>query len=244
MGDGGLAVGACLALLRPAGWRLPPLFLGPDAREVECRAALPGLDFTRPDDPEAEVAALLAEGLVVGRCAGRMEYGPRALGNRSVLAAADRGVRDALNRRLGRSEFMPFAPVTLEERAEERLAGLSRARDCARHMTLAFRALPPLAAEAPGAIHADGTARCQVATREEHPGLHRILEEYARRTGRRTLVNTSFNRHEEPIVCTPAEAVATFRQGGLDALQLGPFLALARPRREGGARADAASLRA
>jgi carbamoyltransferase len=227
MGDGGLAVGAGLAVLRPEGWALPPLFLGPAVDDARCRAALAGVPCERPEDPEAEVARLLARGLVVGRCVGRMEYGPRALGHRSVLAEArDPRVRDVLNRRLGRTEFMPFAPVTLERGAAERLDGLARARDCARHMTLAFRALPALVAEAPGAIHLDGTARCQVATPAEHPGLHRILEEYARRTGRATLVNTSFNRHEEPIVCTAEEAVATFRRGGLDALQLGPYLAL------------------
>jgi len=237
MGDGGLAVGAVLAHLRPPGWALPPIFLGPDAPKALCRAALDGLAFTEPGDPETEVAALLAQGKVVGRCVGRMEFGPRALGNRSVLAEArDPHVKDILNRRLGRSEFMPFAPVTLAEGAAERIEDLARARDCARHMTLAFRTKAPLVAEAPGAVHTDGTARCQVATREEHAGLHRILEAYARRTGLRTLVNTSFNRHEEPIVCTPSEAVDTFRRGGLDALQLGPFLALA----PAGVRRDAA----
>jgi len=73
----------------------------------------------------------------------------------------------------------------------------------------------------------DGTARCQVATREEHPGLHAILQAYAAITGRSTLINTSFNRHGEPIVCTPRDAVRTFRESGIDALLLGPFLAVA-----------------
>jgi carbamoyltransferase len=226
MGDGGLAVGAALAHLAPEGFRLPPPFLGPGFPDAECAAALGDLPFTRPADPEGEAARLLAQGAVVARFEGRMEYGPRALGNRSVLAEArDPSVRLVLNRCLGRTEFMPFAPVVLEEGAEERISDLPRARECARHMTLAFRAKRALLEEAPGAVHVDGTARCQVATRDEHPGLHRTLEKYAAITGRRVLVNTSFNRHGEPIVCTPLDAVRTFRESGIDALLLGPFLA-------------------
>jgi carbamoyltransferase len=242
MGDGGCGTGLALAMSWPGGVREPlrDVYLGPSYGEAEIRKELErhGLPFTRPGNLVGEVARRICDGEVIARYAGRMEYGPRALGNRSILyQAKDPAVNQWLNQRLGRTEFMPFAPVTLAEGAGERLADLPRARGCARFMTLAFRALPPLLAEAPGAIHADGTARCQVATRDEHPGLHRILSEYARLTGRRTLVNTSFNRHEEPIVCTPLEAADTFRSGGLDALQLGPFLALA----PAAARRDAAA---
>jgi carbamoyltransferase len=227
MGDGGLAVGGVLAHLAPDGFRMPALFLGPDCGERSCEQALQaaGLRFQRPPCPEEVLAELLAGGKVVARCAGRMEYGPRALGNRSVLSeAVDRDVRTALNHRLGRTEFMPFAPVTLGGRAEERYLGIERSRDSARHMTAAFRARPRLLEEAPGAVHVDGTARCQVTSPTETPELHRLLAEYERRTGRATLINTSFNRHESPIVCTADDAVRTFRQGGIDALQLGPFV--------------------
>jgi carbamoyltransferase len=230
MGDGGLAVGAVLAAQAPAGFTLPPLFLGPDVAERECEQALraAGLPFERPPSAEERLAELLARGKVVARCAGRMEYGPRALGNRSVLSeATDPDVRSELNRRLDRTEFMPFAPVTLGGRADERYDGLGRAPDCARHMTAAFRVRPALVAEAPGAVHVDGTARCQVTSEAETPDLHRLLAAYERRTGRASLINTSFNRHESPIVCTADDAVRTFRHGGLDAMQLGPFLALA-----------------
>jgi len=227
MGDGGLAVGAVLAHRKPSGWTLPPLFLGPAYSEAECAAALGALPFTRPADPAAELARLIAGGHVVGRFDGGMEYGPRALGNRSILCEArDPDVRSELNRRLNRTEFMPFAPVLLDEGADERIEHRARAPESVRHMTCAFRSRKLLRDEAPGAVHLDGTVRAQVAG-EDAPGLRAVLRQYARLTGRRTLINTSFNRHEEPIVCAPEDAVRTFREGGLDALLLGPFLALA-----------------
>jgi carbamoyltransferase len=181
----------------------------------------------RPIDLAGEIAELLAEGRVIAHFDGRMEFGPRALGHRSVLAQAIRpDVREDLNRRLHRTEFMPFAPVLLDDGASERVDGLARAPQAGRHMTVAFRARARLREEAPGAVHVDGTARCQIATRSEHPRLWAVLDRYRRATGRSTLINTSFNRHEEPIVCSPQDAVRTFREGGLDALALGPYLAL------------------
>lgn len=226
MGDGGLAVGSALAVLRPEGFRMPRLYLGPEYEADSLAAALAGVPHFRPERPAEEVARLLAEGRVVARFTGRMEYGPRALGHRSVLAPADPGITAELNRRLNRSEFMPFAPAVLSDGAHQRLADLGRAPDCARHMTAAFRAKPALLREAPGAVHVDGTARAQVVRRSDEPELHAILAAYARRTGRRAVINTSFNRHEEPIVCRPEEAVRTFGDGGIDALLLGPFLAV------------------
>jgi len=225
MGDGGLAVGAALARLRPEAWTLPPLFLGTDCPEAACARALRGRPHERPEDPAAALADVLARGGVVARCAGRMEYGPRALGNRSVFAEArDPGIRAELNRRLDRTEFMPFAPMTLREGASARLAGLDRAPESGRHMTCAFRAREALSREAPGAVHVDGTARCQVVTPEEHPEVDALLRAYAARTGRATLINTSFNRHEEPLVRAPEDALKTFDETDLDALLLGPFL--------------------
>lgn len=226
MGDGGLAVGSALAVLRPEGFRMPRLYLGPEFATGETEAALAGVPHSCPERPAEEVARLLAMGRVVARLSGRMEYGPRALGHRSVLAPADAGITDELNRRLNRTEFMPFAPAVLSDGGHQRLADLGRAPDCARHMTAAFRAKPALIREAPGAVHVDGTARAQVVRRSDEPELHAILAAYARRTGRRAVINTSFNRHEEPIVCRPDEAVRTFREGGIDALLLGPFLAV------------------
>jgi carbamoyltransferase len=93
-------------------------------------------------------------------------------------------------------------------------------------MTVALPAREGFRRLCPGAVHVDGTARPQAVSRDEDPELHRLLAAHAERTGRPAVVNTSFNRHEEPIVCPAEEAVATFRRGGLDALQLGPYLAL------------------
>ena len=231
MGDGGTGVGATLAVLLARGeaasreWET--CFLGRDYAEDELAAALrqAGLDAARPADWPAEVAALLAGGKVVARFGGAMEYGPRALGNRSVLCAAtDPAVNDRLNERLGRTEFMPFAPATLAEHAAERYRLVDRLELTARFMTVTVPCTDLFRRESPAAVHVDGTARPQLVRREDNPGLHAILEAYRLRTGIPTLINTPFNMHEEPIVCTPEDAIRAFREGRLDALSMGPFL--------------------
>ena len=231
MGDGGTGVGATLAVLLARGeaasreWET--CFLGRDYAEDEMAAALrqAGLEAARPADWPAEVAALLAGGKVVARFGGAMEYGPRALGNRSVLCAAtDPAVNDRLNERLGRTEFMPFAPATLGEHAAERYRLVDRLELTARFMTVTVPCTGLFRRESPAAVHVDGTARPQLVRREDNPDLHAILEAYRLRTGIPTLINTSFNMHEEPIVCTPEDAIRAFRQGRLDALSMGPFL--------------------
>ena len=166
---------------------------------------------------------MLAEGAVVARFDGALEYGPRALGNRSILARPDDpSVNDWLNARLQRSEYMPFAPVTLAGEAAALYEQLDGAATCVPFMTIA---LPTRAGQEHAAVvHVDGTARPQVLAPETNPGLHAILSAFHRRTGIPSLVNTSFNRHGEPIVCTPQEAIDTFVGAGLDALILGPLL--------------------
>jgi carbamoyltransferase len=127
---------------------------------------------------------------------------------------------DWMNRRLRRTEFMPFAPVALAEDADDWYERLDGARDPARFMTMAFPCTPAMRRLCPGVVHADGTARPQLVRREENPEICDIVREYRRLTGLPALVNTSFNLHEEPIVCTPADAVATFREAGLDFLSI------------------------
>ena len=234
MGDGGTGVGATLALLfergRTASREWETCFLGQDYGDGELEAALraAGLDAERPPDWPDAVARLLAGGKVVARFGGAMEYGPRALGNRSVLCAAtDPAINDWLNARLGRTEFMPFAPATLAGCADGRYLHVDRLGLTARFMTATVPCTDLLRRESPAAVHVDGTARPQLVRREDNPDLHAILEAYRRRTGIPTLINTSFNMHEEPIVCTPEDAIRAFRQGRLDALSMGPFLALA-----------------
>jgi carbamoyltransferase len=238
MGDGGLAAGAALdAFFRARTGeyepvRLDHVYLGPSAPVGEIEQVLaryPQLKVRRPASMVGEVAKLLADRKVVARCAGAMEYGPRALGNRSILChARDASVNDWLNKRLARSEFMPFAPITTEEAAPLFIARFDAARSrAARFMTVTYDVLDRCLAEAPAIVHVDRTARPQVVRREDNREVHDIIEEYGRLTGSPILVNTSFNMHEEPIVSDPDTAVRSFLRGGLDVLALGPFLVTA-----------------
>jgi carbamoyltransferase len=236
MGDEGLALGAALMAARkhePEGLRPEPIqdvYLGPGFDDATLEKALTGagVSYKRPADLADQVAGLLVANNVVARFDGRMEYGPRALGNRSILyEAKDPSVNTWLNNRLRRTEFMPFAPVTQAEHAAERYVGMSGAEHTACFMTITFDGTQALKDESPACVHVDGTARPQIIHRESNPAYYDILEAYRRRTGIPTIVNTSFNMHEEPIVCTPEDAVRTWQQGHLDALVLGPFLVTA-----------------
>jgi len=229
MGDSGLGLGAALYTARRDGSNQSPrpletVYLGPgwSGREIERAIHGAGLRYrvVRPIEPL--IADRLARGRIVGRFAGRLEYGPRALGNRSILApATDATVNDWLNRRLHRTEFMPFAPAILRERAAEYLVGWQPDHDAARFMTTTYRVTQTMQKQAPAVVHVDGTARPQVVDEKDNPSLHRVLREYEQRTGLPVLVNTSFNIHEEPIVCTPEDAIAAYRQGSVDCLAAG-----------------------
>jgi carbamoyltransferase len=139
-------------------------------------------------------------------------------------------VNDWLNERLQRSEFMPFAPITLYEHRDACYQRLEGAEHAARFMTVTFDCTAEMRRQSPAAVHVDGTARPQLVEREISPGLHEILCQYQRRTGLPSLINTSFNMHEEPIVATASDAIRTFLQGHLDYLALEDFL-LAAPGR-------------
>jgi len=233
MADTGQGLGAALSLWaelheRPVPVRLRDVYLGPAFSDAEIEAELRarGVSYRRSENVHAETAELLAKNRIVARFAGRMEYGPRSLGHRSILYdTSDKTVNDWLNHRLGRTEFMPFAPILLKERAAEFLEDWSDdASVAAQFMTITYRMTAHGQAHSPAVAHVDGTARPQVVTREDNPDSYAILSAYEARTGRPILVNTSFNMHEEPIVCTPADAVNAFQRGHLDALSIGSFL--------------------
>ena len=232
MADGGLGYGAAQMVYRhESGDREPEpitdVYWGPEYSNAEIRAALQrhGLEATEFPDVPAAVAELLCSNKVVAHFAGRMEFGPRALGNRSILyPATDAKVNDWLNEQLKRSEFMPFAPVTLAERATESYLNLQGAESAARFMTVTFDCTSAMIENCPAVVHVDGTARPQLVTEEINPRYYRILHEYWKRTGIASIVNTSFNMHEEPIVCTPEDAIRAFLQGNLDYLAIGGFL--------------------
>jgi carbamoyltransferase len=231
MGDGGLAAGAAFLSCASRGGvvraaRMANTFLGPswDTEAIATALAAAGYAPRRAQDLEEQVAARLARGQIVARFDGPMEFGPRSLGNRSILAAAtDRTMTDRLNLALTRSDFMPFAPVLLAEDADEWTDGLETCRDAARYMTVTTQAKPELARLCPAAVHVDGSLRPQLADATT-PSLTRTLAAYRRITGVPAFINTSFNLHEEPIVCSPQEAIATWRAARIDALAIGPFL--------------------
>lgn len=227
MGDGGLAVGGLFAALEPPPRQIPDVYWGPAFSEKQCYKALSlaSLPRRKPKDPVGEVADLLARGKVVARFDGRMEWGPRALGNRSILLRADDpALADRLNGQLRRNDFMPFAPLVRDEDAAGYFKQLDQAPQSARFMTICFEVTPRFRELAPAAVHVDGTARPQVLRASDNPSLHALLGEVGAKTGSPVLINTSFNVHEEPIVCTPGDAIRTWRSAELDALWLGPFL--------------------
>ncbi len=240
MGDEGLGLGAALYAvaqrngLRP--FRLPHVYLGAEFTEAEMAAALAdqGLVAERLADQElaGHVAELLVAGQVVALFRGRMEFGPRALGHRSILYhTTDPTVNDWLNKRLDRTEFMPFAPVTLDEAADRCYENLDRCRYASEFMTITCPCAPWMRQVSPAVVHVDGTARPQILRREVDPFYYEILRRYFERTGIPSLINTSFNMHEEPIACSPADAVRAFQLGHLDALVMGPFLVTQNRRR-------------
>ncbi|HEU4334339.1 MAG TPA: carbamoyltransferase C-terminal domain-containing protein, partial [Candidatus Eisenbacteria bacterium] len=175
---------------------------------------------------EEDIADLIVDGYVVARVNGRMEYGPRALGNRSILYRPDEPeVNDWLNKRLRRTEFMPFAPSTLAEEADRSFANLEGARDTARFMTITFNCSDEMKRLCPGVVHVDQTARPQLVSEKDNPSYYKIIRAFKDRTGLTSIVNTSFNIHEEPIVCTPEDSIRAFKIGHLDILAMGPFIA-------------------
>jgi carbamoyltransferase len=230
MGDGGCGVGAallefvgCARLVEP----IADVFLGPSFTEDQIADALQRaqLPFTRYAPVESKIAALVAAGRVVARFDGRMEYGPRALGNRSILYhAKEVEVNQWLNQRLGRTEFMPFAPATLSEFRDDCYKNISGCEHAAEFMTITFDCTENMKRTSPAAVHVDGTARPQLVTERSNPSFYRILKEYHALTGIPSIINTSFNMHEEPIVCTPDDAIRAFLQGNLDHLAIGSFL--------------------
>jgi carbamoyltransferase len=230
MGDGGCGTGAALLEFvgrRELGQPLGDVFLGPAYSEAEITEALrrAQLPFDHHPSIEPTIARLIAAGKVVARFNGRMEYGPRALGNRSILYhAREPQVNQWLNQRLGRTEFMPFAPATLAEHRHLCYQNTEGAEYAAQFMTLTFDCTDFMKRESPAAVHVDGTARPQLVTPTSNPSFYAVLTEYHRLTGLPSVINTSFNMHEEPIVCSPDDAIRAFLQGNLDYLAIGRFL--------------------
>lgn len=226
--DSGTSIGAALGVYHELTGRRPaPLrhvYLGPSYsdEQIEQEIRSCGLDYRVADDIAEEVAALLAEGKVVGWFQGGMEGGPRALGARSILAdPRNEASRDRVNAAIKFREYWrPFCPSILEEEAARFMENATRAP----YMILAFKATPEARRLCPAVVHVDGTMRVQTVDAATNPRFHRLLEAFGRRTGVPVLLNTSFNIKGEAMVCSARDALRTFWTTGLDALALGNCL--------------------
>lgn len=229
MSDQGEATGGALQFLYerdgPEAWlkqRAPlgNVYFGRDYMDRADATILQGAKPVEAPEGLAEAAAkLIAEGKVIGAYLGRGEYGPRALGARSIMAApVDRAINDWLNKRLDRTDFMPFAPVVREERCADVFDLPKSLYYSARYMTVTCNVREAWRAKIPAVVHVDGTARPQLARRQDNPTYYDILHAYERRTGVPVTINTSFNVHEEPIINRPEEALKALDQGRVDYL--------------------------
>ena len=225
-GDAGTSVGAALyvaheVLGRPRSFRMDHAYYGPEYTTEQCRLALDavGMAYEELDDAalSRRTAQLIVEGRIVGWFQGRMEFGPRALGNRSILCdPRNPGMKDILNTRTKRREsFRPFAPSVLIERAEEVFVW----RGASPFMLFAPPVREEWKARIPAVTHIDGTARIQTVDRRSNPKYWALLAAFAELTGVPVLLNTSFNENE-PIVMTPEHAIACFLRADMDVLVL------------------------
>ena len=215
------------AALQPFG----PAYLGPDLAAADIEATLRRRDVaahhrvSEHEDIDTRIASLLVSDGVVARCAGRMEFGARALGNRSILAHPSHpAVVTTINRMIKNRDFwMPFAPSILRERADDYLVnprGLASP-----YMMLAFPTQAKRRDEIVAAVHPhDGTARAHIVDEAWNPDYHRVIREFERQTGVGAVLNTSFNLHGEPLVASADDALDTFERSGLQHLALGRWM--------------------
>jgi len=223
--DAGTAIGAALAV-HSAKQKRPPQrgcstpYLGPAFKRGDILAAVKsaGLTARRSKSPARDAAKMIADGKIVAWFQGRMEFGPRALGNRSLLADPRRPeMRDILNQKVKhREDFRPFAPSVMAEHADE---WFEVGAHSASHEFMLFAPMvkPERRDRIPAVVHKDGTARVQLVSRKSNPRFHELISCFFAQTGVPLVVNTSFN-DSEPIVCTPTDAIVTFRKSGIDAL--------------------------
>lgn len=191
--------------------------------------SLTGFEATEVSDPSESAADLIADGCIVGWYQGRSEYGPRALGHRSILAnPGDPTMKDEINARVKfREEFRPFAPSITEERANDVFHMHNNALP---FMTVAVDVRDGWAEKLPATSHINGTARVQTVSADHDPAYHSLIANLEKKTGVPAVLNTSFNIKGQPIVEKPLEALSTFAGTGMDALFLGPYM-IRKPRR-------------
>lgn len=225
--DAGTALGAATYAAHELGDTIQPLphaYLGPEytAEQIEAVLKARNLTYERCASITDTASELLAKGQVVAWFQGRMEWGPRALGNRSILGnPASRGVADRINAQIKyRERWRPFCPSMLDTIAPEIL----QTRHPSPYMTFTFDVAAGWKPRIPEVVHEDGTARAQVVTAESNPRYYELLKKFEARTGVGVLLNTSLNRRGEPMVCSPEDALNMFFGSDLENLALGDFL--------------------
>ena len=237
-GDGGGAVGTAFYVTNvllglPRTFTMNHTHFGPgySVEEVRRELASLGLSYEEAASEGAlvrETAGLLRQGKIIGWFQGRMEFGPRALGARSILADPTRAeAKDEVNAKVKlREPFRPFAPSVPVERASEYFELKVPESP---FMLLVVPVRPEKRTVIPAVTHVDGTARLQTVRTDTHPLFHQLLLEFGQQTGVPVLLNTSFNVRGEPIVCTPRDALSCYFRTGLDALAIGPFIITEKP---------------
>lgn len=233
MGDGGNALGGALNIARnktnKTHFSMQNVFLGPDYSDEQILAELKGhnLSFKKINSEEKAdiISEKIANGEVVGWFQGKMEYGPRALGSRSILVEAKSlEITKQLNDRLQRTDFMPFAPVTIDTWAEKCFFDWKPDHIASRFMTVCYKCTPLLKEKCPAVVHCDNTARPQVVFKNDNPDYYNTIKLYINKTGNPAIINTSFNFHEKPIVMTPHDAIECYIKKYITVLILGNYL--------------------
>ncbi|MFB2937907.1 carbamoyltransferase [Aerosakkonemataceae cyanobacterium BLCC-F154] len=228
-GDAGTALGAALWIDAKKGenhyrsYQMNHVFLGPSYSDDEIEKFLQWskLPYRKLTNIAEETAEILAQNKIIGWFQGRMEFGPRALGGRSILASPiDAEMQAKLNEIKDREDFRPVAPVVLEEEAANWFVNAKTSP----FMLFIYDVLPEKAKKIPAVRHVDGTARIQTINRQQNPLYYDLIKAFQMRTGVPVLVNTSFNTRGEPIVCSPRDAIECFWTSPLDALIIGSFL--------------------
>ena len=230
-GDPGLSAGAALEVCRKLmleqgrtrAWKMEHAYFGSEYtdEEIEKEINVYGLRYEKLADPSKFAADAIASGNVIGWFQGKLEYGPRALGNRSVLAdPRDPKMKDRINKQLKQRDwFMPFAPSMLYERIDEYLVDAEEAP----FMIMAFKAKDGTKKEIPAVVHVDGTFRPQTVRKEANPKYWQLIKNFEKRTGVPVVLNTSFNKHGHVIVRTPADALDHLVWGCVELLVMGNY---------------------
>jgi carbamoyltransferase len=231
MGDEGCPLGCALLVhkmftpgFKP--FRLENMFMGTEYSDAEVGEHFWDQNkFSREIFTPELAAKYLAEGKIIGMFNGRYEHGPRALGNRSIIGeVTNPDTYDKINNKLQRNDFMPFAPAVMEEHADT-IFNVTKSRYTAEFMTMLYDTRPEWADKIPTVVHPkDKTARIQIVTKTSNPTFYRVLDEYNKITGVPVLLNTSFNVHEEPIVCHPNEAFNHLENNVVDLLIINNFI--------------------